>query len=326
MKNYIFCDPDLFSGKNVNNSLGNKLLHIFFVINLANKKNMKPVLPKNNIINQLFEINDKYLFNFDHKYTQQYIYKNIECKYRENSAFSYYNSKNIYEHYLKKILTKFNSKTKNLKLSIEQSRKQYHEARNFFETENINKNFYVKGHFFSYSLMPKKEVLFDYINIKKDMIDNLKKKFPDCENEDTLCIHFRATDYQGHLGEFFNKGIKLPKSYYINALEKINYKNFQKIYCLSDDLYEFREMLKDVKYFDKLHFVDNNSSIEDWLMIFLCKNIIQSNSSFCWTASLFNKVKTIQPSNGYNFYDNSANSSIPYDFIFKNSQTINFSS
>ena len=52
-------------------------------------------------------------------------------------------------------------------------------------------------------------------------------------------------------------------------------------------------MLKDVKYFEKLHFVENNSDIEDWLMIFLSKNMIQSNSSFCWTASLFNKLKTI---------------------------------
>ena len=122
MKNYIFCDPEVFSGKNAYNSLGNKLLHIFFVINLANKKNMKPILPKNNIINQLFEINDKYLFNIEHKYTQQYIYKNIKCEYKENSAFSYYNSKNIYEFYFKKILAKLNGTKKNLKLSIEQSK------------------------------------------------------------------------------------------------------------------------------------------------------------------------------------------------------------
>ena len=162
----------------------------------------------------------------------------------------------------------------------------------------------------------KKDVLFDYINIKKDIIDNLKKKYPDCENEDTLCMHFRATDYQDHLVEFFHKGIKLPKTYYINALEKINYKNFKKIYCLSDNIYEFKKMLKDVKYFEKLHFVENNSDIEDWLMIFLSKNMIQSNSSFCWTASLFNKLKTIQPFNGYNFYDNRENYSIPYDFKF----------
>lgn len=326
MKNYIFCDPDLFSGKNTYNYLGNKLLHIFFVINLANKKNMKPILPKNTVINQLFEISDKYLFNFDHKYIQQYIRKNIKCQYRENSAFSYYNSKNIYEYYLKKILVKLNSTKKNLNSSIEQSKKQYQEAINFFERKKINENFFVKGHFWSYSLMPKKEVLFNYINIKKDLIDNLKKKFPDCENENTLCMHFRARDYYGHLGEFFHKGIKLPKSYYINALEKINYENFHKIYCLSDDLYEFREMLKGVKYFDKFHFVENSSNIEDWLMIFLCKNIIQSNSSFCWTASLFNKVKTIQPFNGYNYYDDRKNSSIPYDFIFKNGQTVSSSS
>ena len=64
-------------------------------------------------------------------------------------------------------MAKLNSTKKNLKLSIEQSKKQYQEAVNFFENKNINENFYVKGHFWSYSLMPKKDVLFDYINIKK---------------------------------------------------------------------------------------------------------------------------------------------------------------
>ena len=45
----------------------------------------------------------------------------------------------------------------------------------------------------------------------------------------------------------FPKGIKLPKTYYINALEKINYKNLKKFtVCLI--IIEFKKMLKDVKY------------------------------------------------------------------------------
>ena len=324
MKNFIFCDPHLFSGKNVYNFLGNKLLHIFFVINLANKKNMKPILPKNTVVNELFEISDKYLFNFNHQYTQQYVLKNIKCQYTENSAFSYYNSKNIYEYYLKKLLIKLNSRKKNLQSSIKQSKKQYQEAINFFQIKNNNENFFVKGHFWSYSLMPKKEVLFDYIKIKQDLIDNLKNKFPDCESQDTLCVHYRSQDYYGHLSEFFHKGIKLPKSYYIKALEKINYKSYKKIYCLSDNQFEFKEMLKNVEGFNKFKFVESDSNIEDWLFIYLCKNIIQSNSSFCWTASLYNKERIIQPNNGYNYYDNSDESSIPYDFKFKNSQIVSF--
>ena len=170
--------------------------------------------------------------------------------------------------------------------------------------------------------MPKKEVLLNYININQNLVNNLKKKFPDCDSDETLCMHFRATDYYGHLREFFNKGIKLPRKYYINALEKINYNNYKKIYCLSDNLNEFKDMLKDVDYFEKFHFVKNTTNIEDWLFIYQSKNIIQSNSSFCWTASLFNK-KSIQPLNGYNHHDNRENYSIPYDFKLVNSQTVN---
>ena len=76
-------------------------------------------------------------------------------------------------------------------------------------------------------------------------------------------MHFRATDYYGHLKEFFSKGIKLPKSYYLNALEKVNHKNFKKIYCLSDNTPEFEYMLKDIDFYDKLYFVENTTNIED---------------------------------------------------------------
>ena len=322
MKKKIFCDPELFSGKNVNNFLGNKLLHIFFVINAAHEKNMEPILPKKTIISQLFDINDEYLYDFNHEYIKNYILKNINCQYRENSAFSYYNSKNIFEYFLKKSLAKLNTRTKNLKLSIDQSKRQYQEGVNFFKSKNINEHFFVKGHFWSYSLMPKKEVLFDYINIKQDLVDNLKKKFPDCDSDEILCLHYRATDYDDHLSEFFHKRIKLPKQYYINALEKINYKNFKKIYCLSDNINEFKDLLKYIDCFENFHFVKNNSNIEDWIFIYLCQNIIQSNSSFCWTASLFNKKESIQPLNGYNHYEKRQNSSIPYDFKVENSQTV----
>ena len=161
MKKNLFCDPYMFSEKNAYNFLGNKLLHIFFVINAAHEKNMVPILPKNTIVNELFNINNDNLFDFNHEYIKGYIIKNINCLYRENSAFSYYNSKNIFEYILKKILVKLNSKTKNLKLSIDQSKRQHYEGLNFFKNKNINEHFYVKGHFWSYSLMPKKEVLFN---------------------------------------------------------------------------------------------------------------------------------------------------------------------
>ena len=134
--------------------------------------------------------------------------------------------------------------------------------------------------------MPKKEVLFDYIKIKQDLIDNLKNKFPDCESQDTLCVHYRSQDYYGHLSEFFHKGIKLPKSYYIKALEKINYKSYKKIYCLSDNQFEFKEMLKNVEGFNKFKFVESDSNIEDWLFIYLCKNIIKATLPFVDCKSL----------------------------------------
>ena len=67
----------------------------------------------------------------------------------------------------------------------------------------------------------------------------------------------------------------------------------------------------------KYRVINNQSTIEDWLSLMLSKNIIQSNSSFCWTASLFNKKISIQPRNGYGFNDNFG--PIPYGFYMNNS-------
>ena len=63
--------------------------------------------------------------------------------------------------------------------------------------------------------------------------------------------------------------------------------------------------------------VDNQTALEDWICLMLSRNIIQSNSSFCWTASLFNKKISIQPKNGYGYNDNFG--PIPHGFYIKNS-------
>ncbi len=320
----IFCDPDLFSGNYRYNYLGNKLLHVFFLINTANKKNMDPVLPRNTVINEIFDIDDNLTFDFNHRYIKNYIKKNIKCGYKEISAFDYYNSRSRIEYYAKRLFAKLKNHNTNKLESIIKSKKQFNSAINFYEKFEVDENFYIKGHFWSYSLMPKQEILTKYLSLKKELITTVLNKYPLCDKNDTLVMHYRSRDYYGHLNEFYRKGIKLPKSYYVKTLKQLDLSKFNQIYCLSDDISEFKKLLSDYSDFSKIKFVENTTNIEDWVFIYLCKNIIQSNSSFCWTASLFNKKISFQPMNGYNYRDSNKDSSVPYDFKFDNSKSIPF--
>ena len=83
----------------------------------------------------------------------------------------------------------------------------------------------------------------------------------------------------------------------------------------SDEIDTLLEYLKDFKIDTRI--INNQSPIEDWLSLMLSKNIIQSNSSFCWTASLFNKNISFQPRHGYGYNDNFG--PIPYGFYMNNS-------
>jgi hypothetical protein len=64
---------------------------------------------------------------------------------------------------------------------------------------------------------------------------------------------------------------------------------------------------------------DDNPSC-DWVGMYVARNIIQSNSTFCWTASLYNKLNSVQPACGYNYNYN--NGDVPCGFIMPFSDVI----
>jgi hypothetical protein len=187
----------------------------------------------------------------------------------------------------------------------------------FSERLLINNDFYVSGNFWHYDLMPSQNTIQNYITLNKDIINKIKKKIPDIESQNTVAIHFRGKDFNRHLRTHFKNGIKLEKKYFEKAINTFTQKfgKDYKFYLFSDENETLSEYLKDFNL--KKIEVKNQSAVEDWISIMLTKNIIQSNSSFCWTASLFNKQISIQPKNGYGHNDNFG--PIPYGFYMKNS-------
>ena len=291
--------------------LGNKLLHIFFLINLASKFNLKLKIPKNsNLDNLLFLIEKKNYFNYEE-------FKKIKLGFKEESIFSKYNSGSLLTFYLNNLIDFFKNK-ESIKSELEdKSFKQFQNAKIFSDKLLLNDNFYVSGNFWHYDLMPSQNTILNYITLNKDIINKIKKKFPDIESKNTVAIHFRGRDFNNHLRTYFKNGIKLERKYFEKAINIFTQKfgKDYKFYLFSDENDTLSEYLKDFNL-EKI-VVTNQSAVEDWISIMLCKNIIQSNSSFCWTASLFNKQISIQPKNGYGHNDNFG--PIPYGFYMKNS-------
>lgn len=291
--------------------LGNKLLHIFFLINLASKFNLKLKIPKNsNLDNLLFLIEKKNYFNYEE-------FKKIKLGFKEESIFSKYNSGSFLTFYLNNLIDFFKNK-ESIKSELEdKSFKQFQNAKIFSDKLLLNDNFYVSGNFWHYDLMPSQNTILNYITLNKDIINKIKKKFPDIESKNTVVIHFRGRDFNNHLRTYFKNGIKLERKYFEKAINIFTQKfgKDYKFYLFSDENDTLSEYLKDFNL-EKI-VVTNQSAVEDWISIMLCKNIIQSNSSFCWTASLFNKQISIQPKNGYGHNDNFG--PIPYGFYMKNS-------
>ena len=309
--NSIYSDFNKINNKDGKLYLGNKLLHIFFLINLASKFNLKLKIPKNsNLENLLFLKEKKNYFDFEE-------FKKIKLGFKEESIFNKYNSESLLTFYLNNLIDHFKNK-EFIKFKLkEKSFKQFQNAKIFSEQLLLNDDFFVSGNFWHYDLMPSQNIIQNYITLNSDIINKIKKKFPDIESQNTVAIHFRGRDFNSHLRTYFKNGIKLERKYFQTAINTFTQKfgKDYKFYLFSDENETLSDYLKDFNL--KKIVVNNQSAVEDWVSIMLSKNIIQSNSSFCWTASLFNKQVSIQPKNGYGHNDNFG--PIPYGFYMKDS-------
>lgn len=309
--NSIFCDYNKLFNSDKKLYLGNKLLHIFFLVGLAHENKLKLKLPLNASISQVFQTNSD-LFSEEIKRNN-----NIDLIFEENSIFEIYNKNSLIKKKFINFILTLENYTKIKKRLIKRSEEQFLLSKKFKEKFKFSKGCFITGNFWHYNLMPKQSVIEESFFFNKDLINKIKKKIPEIDSKETIAVHFRGKDFSNHLRKYFRKGIKLNKKYYCDALNILfdKYgKNF-KFILFSDEMDTLLEYLKDFKIDTRI--INNQSPIEDWLSLMLSKNIIQSNSSFCWTASLFNKDISIQPRFGYGYNDNFG--PIPYGFYMNNS-------
>lgn len=306
----IYANKERMLLDNWNGAYGNKILHLLFLINLAFKNNRRPVMLSGTNLDNIFKFSNKFDFVNIKQYPKNLsnFFLEIDSFYR---AYFPFNLPSLANKYLEKSLGKV----------LINAKRNYIAESKLLSLESLpEKDGYIKGHFFEYELMPSKQIYEQFLSPKIEIIEFINNKYPTIFSAGSVAVHLRATDFDNHLRDIFKFGIALDDSYYEKAIEKMQA-------ILGNDNIEYHLFSDDParisKIFSNHKFVLHDDSPEiDWVAINLMTKVIQSNSSFCWTASLYNKDISIQPDCGYNYYEGTG--SVPYNFQHKNSLTIKY--
>jgi hypothetical protein len=301
----IYADKKRLRLNSWNIGHGNKIQHLFFLLKVADKAGFRPVIPCDSSLDDIFDLSKI-------KSTEPEP-EEIACIYKEATAFHELN-------YFQKLIMKSGLpvfRKKHLISAIAGSCRQASDEMRFLHSMDIVKG-YISGHFWHYDLMPSYEVFCRYVSIKENLLLKCREKYPGIDDENVVMVHLRDTDFRNHLRHIFEKSIVLPESYYQKSIAHIENKLGKPViyHLLSDNPGKLEKIFSGRNYI--LH---NDDAVMDWVCLFLGKNIIQSNSSFCWTASLYNKNISVQPAGGYN-WAHPEKGSIPYGFKMPFSQQI----
>jgi len=155
----------------------------------------------------------------------------------------------------------------------------------FFHYQKIpyTKDMLIAGYFQSekYFLSKKEEVLHS-LGLKKEYEDQIKEKYKDLLQQETISVHVRRTDYVNN-----EDNHPLQKlDYYKAAFDYIGTQN-KKVVVFSDDI----DWCKQAFIGSKFVFIEKNIPIVDMFLMSYCTHNIIANSSFSWWGAYFNKNK-----------------------------------
>lgn len=113
------------------------------------------------------------------------------------------------------------------------------------------------------------------------------------QDQQPAAIHLRFGDYSLHNETIGN----LSKAYYIKALENMmERKNFNHIYCFSDNLAKSSDWLSESKYYKKIQFINppvNAPASESLILQSKAAGHVISNSTFSWWAATLSSQECV---------------------------------
>jgi hypothetical protein len=112
----------------------------------------------------------------------------------------------------------------------------------------------------------------------------LKEDYNFLENETSVAIHIRGSDYLHH-----PTLINLSATYYQKAIETmISRLNNPKFYIFTDDVEHASKLLPGVQN----QYIETGNNLLDFATLSRCKNQIIANSTFSWWAAILNNNPT----------------------------------
>lgn len=298
----IYSDFDSFYyDRYKHGALGNKILHMYFLINLAEKKQRIPAFYENINVNKIFDFDCD--FFAPPKRINDFYYVETEPYWVQNAWLNMIGRKNFF-------------KNRNLKSVVKNAEKFCQYNIELLERKQLpSRDIMIRGWFFDYLLMPSFDQVQKYFKPSNSIIQKVLGDIPGIVDEKSVAVHFRGTDFSKHLNWVFKDGVKLTRQYYVDSISEAKklLGNDLTLYLFSDEPETLKSFFEGEKTV-----IHTGSAVEAWVSLFLSKNVIQSNSSFCWSASLYDKNLSIQPLGGYNFRQPEIGS-VPYSFAHPNS-------
>jgi len=288
-----------------NVALGNKILHLLFVVALCERHGRRPVVPCDSSLDDVFDLSDL-------KGSPSHIHRAVPYAYVERSVFR---TPGPIETWLSRLGV--GPRRQAVAQVVQFSRRQFEDELEFLLRGASVPAFAVRGHFWHYPLMPSQIAVSRWLRLRPDVVQSVTQKYPDLDGSMSVAVHLRDTDYSTHLTNVFPKGVMLDDEYYLRARRSVERRLGAGVryHLFSDNLPRLLSLFRGCDVV-----VHEGSPAEDWVALSLARKVIQSNSSFCWTASLYGKDLSLQPAGGLNYFRNDGD--VPFGFIMPFSSVI----
>jgi hypothetical protein len=164
---------------------------------------------------------------------------------------------------------------------------EYIVKKGYVPIKYVAPDFYQSEKLFRKEILGKMKIKEKYVKEAKEIINSFPKE------TEKVFIHIRRGDYVDlvFLGQ---KGIVLPKSYYLKAISELNKEVRNPLYIfVSDDPDYVRDCFENIEP----KYISNNSVGVDLALMSLCEYGVCSNSTFSWWGAYLmkNRKKVIFP-------------------------------
>jgi hypothetical protein len=288
-----------------NAALGNKICHLLFLISLCERNGAQLAIPVDSNLDEVFDLAER-------KRCALSVSRRLGYAFVERSAFKPDSRLGLWL-----VTHGVRWRTQSVADAARRSREQF-ELELAFLADGLSAGAYsVRGHFWHYGLMPSQGAFERLAPLRADLRQWVMRQYPDLGEERSVAVHLRESDFRSHLRHVFKRSIMLDDDYYYRATAAVERELGTRVrYHLFSDNPARVERI----FCGKDYVVHRDPAAADWVALYLARNVIQSNSTFCWTACLYNKALSIQPAGGYNHFQGGGD--IPYGFCMPFSQTI----